>query len=78
MHSVHRDSALGDRPHKFNYRLTPSELPYGVAPYSYEFIATRKNAQYRIRDSKDKGVGWAENEEAATYICDHLNKCAAP
>lgn len=62
-----------DRPRKYNYRVNSSELRHAAPPYSWEHIATRKNGQWRIRDSKNQAVGWAENEEAAQYICDHLN-----
>lgn len=59
---------------KYNYRIAPRELPYATPPFSYEFIEKRVQGKWRIRDSKDNAVGWAENEEAAKYICDHLNK----
>lgn len=65
-----------DRPRKYNYRVNSSELRHATPPYSWEHIPTRKNAPYRILDSKALAVGWAENEEAADYIADHLNKVA--
>lgn len=69
---------MADSDHyKFNYRISASEMPYATPPFSYEFIATRKNGKWRIKDSKDNAVGWAENEEAAKFISEHLNKASA-
>lgn len=73
--SVHGESMpISERPRKYNYRVITAELRYATPPYSHEYIATRHNAKWRIRDINDKAVGWAENEEAADFICDHLNK----
>lgn len=56
-----------------DYRINPTQLPFAVPPFSYEYIAARANGKWRIKDAKDNAMGSAENEEAAIFICNHLN-----
>jgi len=56
-----------------SYRLNRSELLYAKPPYSYEFIAARKDDKWRIKDSQDNAVGSAKDEESAQQAVRILN-----
>lgn len=54
--------------------IARDQLPYATPPFSYEYIATRERMKWRVKDAKDNAMGCGETEEAASFICDFLNR----
>lgn len=54
-------------------RVNREELPYSKGPYSYEYVSTRKEGKFRIRDQNDNAVGSADTENEARETVSRLN-----
>jgi hypothetical protein len=53
--------------------IAKDQLPFATPPYSWEFIASRSLGRYRVKDSKDNAVGWADTDEEADELVSELN-----